>query len=182
MQHTPAAAESTHSAFQRWLRGMHSPAHARRTAAHNAAFFLPHLKRGMKLLDVGCGPGSITIGLAEAVAPAETIGIDASPDAIEEARALAASKQCTNVRFEVADVYALPFEDATFDAAFSHAVMQHLHDPVAALREIRRVLKPGAIIAIADADHDGSILAPADPLLDASLQLLAEIRARNGGG
>src|SRR5438552_704358 len=182
MQQTPAPADSTHSAFQRWLRGMHSPAHARRTAAHNAAFFLPHLNPGMKLLDAGCGPGSITIGLAEAVAPADTIGIDASADAIEEARALAVSKGCANVRFEVADVYAVPFEDATFDAAFSHAVMQHLGDPLAALREIRRVLKPGGIIGIADADHDGTILAPPDPLLDASLRLLAEIRARRGGG
>src|SRR6059058_3836679 len=114
MHQTPAQPDSTHTAFQRWLRGMHSPAHARRTASHNAAFFLPYLKPGMTLLDIGCGPGSITLGLAEAVAPAETIGIDASADAIEEAAALAASRGCTNVRFEVADVYALPFEDATF--------------------------------------------------------------------
>src|SRR5437660_8574741 len=162
MQRTPAQPDSTHTAFQRWLRGAHSPAHARRTAAHNAAFLLPHLKPGMKLLDTGCGPGSITIGLAEAVAPAETVGIDASADAIEEARALAASRGCTNLRFEVADVYALPFEDATFDAAFSHAVMQHLRDPLTALREIRRVLKPGGVVGIADADHDGTILAPPD--------------------
>jgi len=150
--------ETTQTAFQRWLRGRHSPAHARRTAAHNAAFFLPHLKRGMKLLDAGCGPGSITIGLAEAVAPAETIGIDASPDAIEEARALAGSKHAKNVRFEVADVCALPFEDATFDAAFSHAVMQHLRDPLAALREIRRVLKPGGRFAAFDVISSGGEL------------------------
>ena len=68
------------------------PAHARRTAQVNAAFLLPHLKPGMRLLDCGCGPGSITVGLAQAVAPAETVGIDASPDAIEAARAHAADR------------------------------------------------------------------------------------------
>jgi cyclopropane fatty-acyl-phospholipid synthase-like methyltransferase len=68
----------TRSAFERWLRGAHSPAHARRTAACNAAFMLPHLRPGMRLLDAGCGPGSNTIGLAEAVAPGEVIGVAAS--------------------------------------------------------------------------------------------------------
>ena len=71
----------------------------------------------MRLLDVGCGPGSITLGLAEAVAPGEVVGVDLQPAQVEQARALAAERGVANVRFEVASAYALPFPDAAFDAA-----------------------------------------------------------------
>jgi SAM-dependent methyltransferase len=175
-------ATDTRSAFERFLAGAHRPAHARRTAAQHAAFLLPHLRPGMRLLDAGCGPGSITIGLADAVAPGEVIGIDVNGDAVDEARVAADAKACANVRFEVADVYALPYDDASFDAVFSHAVMQHLREPLRALRALRRVLRPGGVIAVADADHDGSIIAPADPQLDASVELLQRIRQAAGSG
>jgi ubiquinone/menaquinone biosynthesis C-methylase UbiE len=174
--------QATAAAYERWLRPAHSPAHARRTAASRAAFFLPHLRPGMRLLDAGCGPGSITIGLAETIAPGEAVGIDASAESIEAAGALAAERGVTNVRFGVADVYALPFEDASFDAAFCHALLQHLADPLAALRELRRVLRPGGVIGIADADHDGFVMCPRDPLIDRSLELLEALRAASGGG
>jgi ubiquinone/menaquinone biosynthesis C-methylase UbiE len=180
--------EKTRAAYERWLRPAHSPAHARRTAARNAAFFLPHLKHGMRLLDAGCGPGSITIGLAEAIAPrdgeqaGDTVGIDFSADAIDAARALAAERGVTNVRFDISDVYALPFEDASFDAAFCHAVLQHLADPVAALQEMRRVLKPGGVIGVADADHDGMVMWPRDPLIDRSFAVLESLREHSSRG
>jgi SAM-dependent methyltransferase len=159
---------------------MHGPAHARRTAARNASFFLPRLRPGMRLLDIGSGPGSVTIGLAEAVAPGEAIGIDASSEAVESARRRAEEQGCTNVRFEVVDAYALPFDDASFDAVFSHAVMQHLADPLAALREARRVLKPGGVIGVGDADYGGTILAPDEPLLYRSFEITAQLRAKHG--
>lgn len=175
--------------FQRWLRGAHTPAHARRTAAGNAAFFLPHLQPGMRLLDAGCGPGSITIGLAQAISSpggrtdgGVATGIDTSASAIEAAHVAAATAGCANVRFEVGDVYELPYEDASFDAVFAHAVLQHLAEPARALRELRRVLRPGGVIGLADADHDGSIIAPADPMLDAAERLLRRMRERGGGG
>jgi len=135
----------------------------------------------MRLLDVGCGPGSITIGLAAAVAPGEAVGLDASNEAIASARRRAAEEGCANARFDVADAYALPFEDATFDAAFMHAVLQHLRDPLAVLREVRRVLKPGGIIGVADADYDGSIIAPEDPLLHRGFAIDSELRAHTAG-
>jgi SAM-dependent methyltransferase len=146
--------------FEAWLRQAHSPAHSRRTAERNAAFFLPHLEPGMRLLDAGCGPGSITIGLARAVAPGEAVGIDASAQAIDAARERAAREGVANVRFDVADVTKLPFDDATFDAAFAHALLQHLPWPLDALKELRRVLKPGGVIGLADADLDGALIAP----------------------
>ena len=114
----------------------------KRTASQDAAFLLPHLRAGMRVLDAGCGPGSITLGLATAVAPGEVVGIDAQPSLVEQARALAVQRSVTNVRFEVADVYDLPFPDGSFDAAFANTVLQHLREPVQALAElIRRLLK-----------------------------------------
>src|SRR5919202_1984497 len=89
-----------------------------RTAAADAAFFLPHLRRGARVLDVGCGPGSITVGLAEAVAPGEVIGVDAEPLQIERAEALAEGRALANLRFEVANAYELPYPDASFDARY----------------------------------------------------------------
>src|SRR5262249_34936469 len=96
---------------------------AARTAAKEAAFFLPHLRPGMQLLDVGCGPGSITLGLAGVVGPGVVVGIDVDPTQVEQARALALERGVTNVRFEVADLYRLPFPDGSFDAAFAHTVI-----------------------------------------------------------
>lgn len=158
--------------FDAWQRASRSAAHARRTAARNAAFLLPHLRPGMRLLDAGCGVGSITIGLAERVAPGEVIGVDIDAGTIEAARARAKEHGVTNVRFEQADATALPFGDATFDAAFTHALLQHLPEPLAAVREIARVLKPGGVAGLADADYDGSVIAPSTPALDASIALM----------
>jgi ubiquinone/menaquinone biosynthesis C-methylase UbiE len=165
------------SRYEQWLRRIHGPAHARRTAERNAQFFLPHLRPGMRLLDAGCGPGSITIGLAEAVADCEAIGIDVSEEAIEAARATASSLGRDNLRFAVADIGALPFEDESFDGVFCHAVFQHLRDRLEGLRELRRVMRPGGVIGVADADLDGSLMASADPALDAAGRLLHERRA-----
>jgi ubiquinone/menaquinone biosynthesis C-methylase UbiE len=89
---------------------------ALRTAAKEGAFFLPYLRPGMRLLDLGCGPGSITLGLAEAVAPGEVVGVDLQPSQVAQAQALSAARGVKNVRFEVADVYRLPFPDGSFDA------------------------------------------------------------------
>jgi ubiquinone/menaquinone biosynthesis C-methylase UbiE len=126
----------------------------------------------MHLLDCGCGPGSITLDLAEVVAPGEVVGIDIGSAEVAAASAAAASRGCTNVRFERADVYELPFPDGTFDAAFAHAVLQHLDDPRRALKEMRRVLKPGGVAGIADIDRGGDIYAPTSPLLEQAFALI----------
>lgn len=118
---------------------------ALRTAAKEGAFFVPFLRPGMRVLDLGCGPGSITLGLAETVAPGEVVGVDLQPSQVAQAQALGAARGMMNARFEVADVYRLPFPDGSFDAAFAHVVLMHLREPVRALAEMRRVLRPGGI-------------------------------------
>ena len=119
---------------------------ALRTASQEAAFFLPSLRPGIRVLDLGCGPGSITLGLAEAVAPGEVVGVDFQPSQVAQAQALGAARGLMNVRFEVADVYRLPFPDGSFDAAFAHVVLMHLREPVRALAEMRRVLHARAAL------------------------------------
>jgi SAM-dependent methyltransferase len=167
--------------YREWLRSRHRPAHGRRSAERNAGFFLPFLRPGMRLLDAGCGPGAIAVGFAKRVPPGDVVGVDSDAQGIEAARRLASSLELTNAQFAVASLYALPFDDQVFDGAFVHAVVQHLHDPVAALREVHRVLRPGAVIGVADADLSMDLLHPATPCMVRSMQLLADLRRADGG-
>ena len=154
---------------------------ALRTAANEGAFFLPYLRPGMRVLDVGCGPGSISLGIAEKIAPGQVVGIDFQESQIAQAKALAASRGQRNVRFEVADVYQLPFPDGSFDAAFANTVLMHLNQPLRALTEMRRVLRPGGIIGVRDCDWGGRIHVPATPLLEQWYAIMVRVRQQNGG-
>jgi ubiquinone/menaquinone biosynthesis C-methylase UbiE len=154
---------------------------ASRTADKQAAFLLPHLRPGMELLDCGCGLGSITVGLARVVAPGQVVGIDKDASQIERTQKYAFDQNIPNLRFETANLYALPFPEGSFDVVFSHAVLTHLGDPLTALREIYRVLKPGGVVGIRNADFDGHLLTPADPLLLHFWQILGMQFERNGG-
>jgi SAM-dependent methyltransferase len=153
--------------------------HRWRTAENSAGYLLPHLERGASLLDVGCGPGTITIDLARRVAPGPVVGIDRAPAVIDEARGLTEHGP-GNVEFQTADVYALGFEDQSFAVVHAHQVLQHLSDPVAALVEMRRVLRRGGILAVRDSDYGAFVWAPADPLLDRWLALYHNVCRRNG--
>jgi SAM-dependent methyltransferase len=154
---------------------------AARAAAGEAAFFLPYLRPGMRVLDVGCGPGSITLGLVAAVTPGEVVGVDLQPAQVERAREGARSRALANARFEVASAYELPFPDASFDAALAHVVLMHLREPVRALREVRRVLRPGGVIGVRDVDWGGGLFAPTTPLLERWRDLRVRVRQHSGG-
>jgi ubiquinone/menaquinone biosynthesis C-methylase UbiE len=185
MSETPAISPAEQSA--RRLSYIHPVTSAdqrrleRRTAATAAAFFLPHLHPGMRLLDCGCGPGSITIGLAKAVAPGEVVGIDFQPGQIERARELAAERGVDNVQFEVASVYELPFPPASFDAVFAHQLLLHVLDPQRALGEIRRALTPGGVVGIADDDLATLVWEPRTALMTEVLRLLVRGIEHHGG-
>ena len=163
----------------------HAPAtvrqHAQRTADEAAAFLLPELRPGMRLLDVGCGPGSITRGLAERVAPGEVVGVDLSKETLEAARQDAAARGLTNLRYEEGSVYALPFPDASFDVAFAHQVLQHLREREAAIREMVRVLRPGGWLAVRDVDWETAAYWPEDPWIERFVRVHLKTWSRNGG-
>jgi 2-polyprenyl-3-methyl-5-hydroxy-6-metoxy-1,4-benzoquinol methylase len=163
----------------------HAPAtlrqHGLRTAEEAAAFLLPELQRGMRLLDVGCGPGSITRGLAERLAPGEVVGLDLSPDALAVAREDAVARGIHNLRYELGSVYELPFPDASFDAVFAHQVLQHLREPRAALVEMLRVLKPRGLLAARDVDWGSVAYAPRDAWLDRFVDVHLRTWKQNGG-
>jgi len=153
--------------------------HVWRTAENSAAYLLPALQPGLDLLDVGCGPGTITQELASLVAPGRVVGIDAAPDVIVAANRRHAGAE--NVSFITADVYDLEFDDATFDVVHAHQVLQHLSDPVRGLRSMRRVTKPGGLVAVRDGDYAAFAWAPLDPLLDRWMELYHQICRANGG-
>jgi SAM-dependent methyltransferase len=154
--------------------------HTWRTAENSAAYLLPFLQPGLSVLDVGCGPGTITADLALLVAPGSVVGIDASSEVVAQAAASVSGSGLSNLRFEVGDLFALGYPDASFDVIHLHQVLQHVGDPVEALLALRRVLVVGGVLAARDSDYSAFTWAPADPLLDRWMELYLAVTDRNG--
>jgi SAM-dependent methyltransferase len=171
----PTGDTYTHGHHESVLRS-----HTWRTAENSAAYLLPELRAGLELLDVGCGPGTITLDLAARVAPGKVVGIDRASDVLDGAEILRREQGADRVAFEPGDVYALRFADASFDVVHAHQVLQHLTKPVAALVEMRRVLRPGGVLAVRDGDYAAFAWAPLDPALLRWNELYHQVTARNG--
>ena len=170
------AAVYTHGHHESVLRS-----HRWRTAENSAAYLLPHLASGVTVLDVGAGPGTITADLAALVAPARVTALEVSESALAIARAEIERRGLTTVDFAVGDVHALDFADGTFDVVHAHQVLQHVGDPVGALREMRRVARPGGIVAVRDSDSAPFTWFPARPELSEWLDLYERVARGNGG-
>ncbi len=169
---TPGYGSTMSRAGNVYTHGHHESvlrSHRWRTAENSAGYLLPHLDPGMHLLDVGCGPGTITVDLAARVA--RVTAVELTAEALELAKAEARSRGRDNIDFAVADVHALDLPDATFDVVHAHQVLQHLADPVRALREMRRVCRPGGIVAARDSDYAAFAWYPRLPELDEWLAL-----------
>ncbi|MBT8440847.1 MAG: class I SAM-dependent methyltransferase [Gammaproteobacteria bacterium] len=151
-----------------------------RTADGHGAFLLPYLKPGMRFLDCGCGPGTLTYGFAGYVAPGEAIGIDRENTQSERIRKLAERECVANLRFEQGDIYALPFEDESFDVVFASAVLGSVTDANGVVREMTRVLRPAGVIGLKEFDHDGDLIWPLTPIIEKSIEHYHAIRAHNG--
>jgi ubiquinone/menaquinone biosynthesis C-methylase UbiE len=153
----------------------------RRTAENSAGHLLAHLREGQRLLDVGCGPGTITADLAQRVAPGQVTGLDAEEAMTVRAATVARERGLTNVDFVVGDVHAMRFADATFDVVHAHQVLQHVTDPVGALREMRRVCRPGGYVAARDGDYAAFTWYPENPGMDEWRALYRAVARHNGG-
>lgn len=152
-----------------------------RRAQDWVGFLLPHLKPGMALLDCGCGVGSITLDLAERVAPGQVVGVDRDAGQLEIARANAAKRGLDNVSFEEGNVYALRFADESFDAVLAHTLLYHLSEPLRAIREFYRLVKPDGVAGISDDDWSTIVHAPENPLIRQGYELMTQVVEFNGG-
>lgn len=153
--------------------------HRWRTAENSCAYLLPHLTPDMAILDIGCGPGTITLDLGARVPHGAVVGLDRSDVAVAVAQQSAVDAEVSNVTFAIGDVYGLDAADDTYDVVHAHQVLQHLSDPVAALIEMRRVCRPGGIVAARDADYGAFTWSPADTRLDDWLALYRSVARGN---
>lgn len=153
--------------------------HRWRTAENSAAYLLPRLSPEQRLLDVGAGPGTITVDLAGRVARVTATEIGENELALS--RQAAEAGGVTNVDFQVEDVHALSIEDDAYDVVHAHQVLQHVTDPVQALREMRRVTRPGGIVAVRDSDYSGFVWWPESAELTEWLRLYQQAARANGG-
>ena len=132
------------------------------------------------MLDVGIGPGTITIDLAGRLSEGSVVGIDSALAAVAATQELADARDVRNLRLLVGNVYHLGFDDASFDVVHAHQLLQHLADPVAALREMRRVCVPGGLVAVRDADYAAMSWHPSSAALTRWLALYREWPAQTG--
>lgn len=165
----------------RYTHGHHDSvlrSHRWRTVENSAAYLEPYLRPGNALLDVGCGPGTLTADFARRVDPGEVVGLDSSEDVLEEAASSADG--LANVTFTHGDVYRLDFPDDSFDVVHAHQVLQHLTDPLAALAEMARVCRPDGVVAVRDADYHAMTWWPSEPGLDRWMEVYQAVARANG--
>ncbi|WP_017973998.1 class I SAM-dependent methyltransferase [Actinopolyspora halophila] len=151
-----------------------------RSVDNSAAYLDPYLRAGLEVLDIGCGPGTITVDLARRVAPGTVTGVDPAESVLRQARVTASEAEVHNVVFSRGDVFALRAGSNTFDVTHAHQVLLHLSEPVAALREMLRVTRPGGLVAVRDTDYAAATWWPADSRLERWLEIYRAVARANG--
>ena len=136
---------------------------------------------GSRVLEAGCGVGAQTVILARNSPEAQFTAIDASPSSIATAQAAIGSAGLCNVTFQVADIFQLPFPEASFDHVFVCFVLEHLRQPDEALRRLRAVLKPGGSLTVIEGDHGSTFFHPRSAAAWRTIQCLIDVQAAMGG-
>ena len=157
-------------------------AHAARTAADAAAFLLPKLSSPMRVLDVGCGPGTITVGLASAVAPGGSVlGIDSSESLGPEWEKRLEECESANLEFRTGDLFSLELPKSHFDVVYMHQVLQHLPNPVDALRAVASHAKDGALVGVREVDWSTFTAFPSSGSMREFRRVYDAVAKANGG-
>ncbi|OCL10051.1 UbiE/COQ5 family methyltransferase [Glonium stellatum] len=167
-----------------YLHGHHPSvlrSHTWRTASNSCPYLIPHITPNARILDVGCGPGTITCDLGKLAPQGSVIGVDASADVLEGARKFVSEHGVQNVSFMTGDIYDLQFPDGSFDIVHVHQVLQHITDPVRGLRELRRVTKSGGIVACREVDYAATVWYPESPGLSEWQDLYERVAREQGG-
>ncbi|KAH8690299.1 putative ubiE/COQ5 methyltransferase [Talaromyces proteolyticus] len=168
-----------------YTHGHHSSvirSHNWRTALNSAGYLLPYLKPDMKILDIGCGGGTITVDLANYVPSGHVIGLERAGDIVlKQARALAQEKGITNIEFVEGDANGLAYADGSFDVVLCHQVLQHVGNPVGILKEMKRVTKSGGLVAAREADYGAWLWYPDVEGLKGWQSLYDKVARHNGG-
>ncbi|PCH42425.1 S-adenosyl-L-methionine-dependent methyltransferase [Wolfiporia cocos MD-104 SS10] len=169
-----------------YINGHHESvlrAHSWRTVENSAAYLLKVLRPDMHILDVGCGPGTITVDFAARVPQGQVIGLETTTATQEEFKSNVAMRGVSNVKLVVGNVLQLDFPDNTFDIVHAHQVIQYIADPARALREMRRVTKPGGFVAVREGDFASLTWYPEEGLRGLQDWIDAHYRvARANGG
>lgn len=156
-------------ADDRYTHGHHEAvlrSHRARTVDNSARYLVPHLRPDARLLDIGCGPGTLTVDLARLLPAGQVVAIDRDQGIVDETARHAAESGVDNVTARVGDIYNIDEPDGAFDVVHAHQVLQHLSDPVRALGQMRRLVRPGGVVAARDADYAAMTWYPADERLD----------------
>ena len=153
----------------------------RYTAESNAGYLLPHLGAGQRVLDLGSGPGTISVGLARAILPGELYGIDMDEAMVGLSRYIAAQDGIENAHFQVADALELPFEDGYFDAVHCHNVLLFIPDTHAVLEEVQRVLKPKGVFGCREMINESCFTHPDFGVLRRAWDMFEDLLAADDG-
>jgi ubiquinone/menaquinone biosynthesis C-methylase UbiE len=152
-----------------------------RSVESQASYLLPYLQPGMRVLDIGCGPGTISVGLAAAVSPGEFCAIDLEESQVSQALEVARKAGLTASDFVVADALHLPFPDSHFDVVHCHAVLTHVPDTLTVLAEIRRVLRTGGIFGAREPITDAVFFEPDAGRLNEIRPMYSLLKLATGG-
>ena len=136
---------------------------------------------GSYVLEAGCGVGAQTKIIATKNPDSKFVSVDISEDSIREAQKLVQSININNVELRQADIYSLPFDDETFDSVIVCFVLEHLHNPIKALKELIRVLKTGGRIITIEGDHGSTFFYPDSEYAHSAINCQIKLQKQNGG-